>query len=95
MCIRDSREPFPNQAARIIDIGGQKHVEGRMVADLGVEIAGGSVDDAEVRGGMRAAEIAEDVVERKLQVGGGGDGDLLARGGAGRAADQNGRQHGW
>ena len=70
-----------HQSAGILDVGGEEQVEGRAVADLGVEIAGGSVVDGEGGLGMPLVELAGGVGQGELQVGRGGDGELVGRGG--------------
>ena len=76
-----SRIPRPDaggsQFARVFDIGGEEHVEGRPVADLGEEIAGRTVSDVQLHRGVSGAEFGGDVLHGEIQVGGGGDAELL------------------
>jgi hypothetical protein len=59
-----------------LDVGREEHIEGRTVADLGGEVAGGSVVHLHIGLGMLLVELAGGLGERELQVGGGGDGEL-------------------
>ena len=54
-------------------VGRQEHIERCAVAHLRGELAGGTVDDLDARATVRSAKCLERLVERKAQVGGGGD----------------------
>ena len=70
-------EPCGGQFARILHVGGEEEVEGRPIADLGEEIAGGAVSDVQLHRGMSGAKLGGDLLHGEVQVGGGGDAELL------------------
>ena len=65
------------QFARILHVGGKKYVEGRAIADLREEVAGGSVGDLQFDCRVDRAKLARDFRQREVQVRGGGDRQLL------------------
>jgi len=67
------------ERARIGDVGGKIQVERRALPDLCLEFARRAVDGFHTVGGMRFAEQHDDLVQSELEIGGGGDRDLLAR----------------
>ena len=68
------------ELAGVLEVGGEEEVEGRVVADLGVEVAGGAVGDIELDGGMGGAELGREGGHGEVEIGGRGDGELMAGG---------------
>lgn len=65
-------QAFARQGQRIAFIGGEEEIEGGGLADLGGELAGRAVDEAELLAGF-GFEAGGDFWEREAEIGGGGD----------------------
>jgi hypothetical protein len=59
-------------------IGGKKQIEWRALADLRVEVSRRAIGDADLQTGLGSI-LREDLVERELEIGCGGDGGRLLR----------------
>ncbi len=65
------------QAPREFDVGGEIHIKGRTLLDLGIKLTGGAINHCNLIVGMSLFELDQEFVQRKFQISGGGDGDFF------------------
>ena len=87
-----SRQALVWQVRGESDVGGKKEVIGSALLNLGVELAGGAINNLYLVAGMALFKAGNDFIHGKFEIGRCRNGDLFGMGSGGNQQDQRDKQ---